>query len=198
MTVGSNPTTSRPSIFDMTGRAKWDAWSTTGKKYSDVQNAEARYIELAKELGWDETEQPLPNKSEANKGKGKSNEGEEGDIWDSEEESSTGGSGGLGPSVSTMAHTKEASEKTLHGFAVENDVKGIEDLLAIVPDLDLNEVDEHGYTPLHLAADRGHLDVVKLLLSKGVDKTLKDPDDMTAIELARIVGHDNIVSALSE
>jgi ankyrin repeat protein len=71
-----------------------------------------------------------------------------------------------------------------------------------------------GYTPLHLAADRGHLEIVKLLLGKGVDKSIKvrafgsidmiksiiagqDPDDMTALELAQIVGHSGIVSALS-
>jgi ankyrin repeat protein len=70
---------------------------------------------------------------------------------------------------------------------------------------------------LHLAADRGHIDVVKLLLSKGVDKSIKasvvfslatafsndirctqDPDDMTALELARSVGNEDIISALSE
>jgi len=37
----------------------------------------------------------------------------------------------------------------------------------------LNRGPLKGYTPLHLAADRGHLDVVKLLLSKGVDKSIK-------------------------
>lgn len=119
-------------------------------------------------------------------------EDEEGGIWDPEEDASRQGGSGFGGSVSTMAHTKEESEKTLHGFAVENDVKGIQELLAMVPDLDLNELDEHvsrnfvieifvlmlkpflkGYTPLHLAADRGHLDIVKLLLSKGVDKSIK-------------------------
>jgi hypothetical protein len=42
-----------------------------------------------------------------------------------------------------MAGAKEASEKTLHGFAVDNDVRGIEDLLIIVPDLNLNEMDEY-------------------------------------------------------
>lgn len=58
---------------------------------------------------------------------------------------------------------------------------------------------------------------MKLLLSKGVDKSIKvsvvislatdssndirvtqDPDDMTALELARFVENENIISALSE
>jgi hypothetical protein len=42
-----------------------------------------------------------------------------------------------------MARPQDTSENTLHGFAVENDVKGIEDLLAIDPNMDLNLLDEH-------------------------------------------------------
>ncbi|KXN83651.1 Acyl-CoA-binding domain-containing protein 2 [Leucoagaricus sp. SymC.cos] len=200
VTVGSTPTTSRPSIFDITGRAKWDAWNAAGKKYSDVHEAESRYLEIAKGLGWDETQRPLLTKSGKGKGKGGSIEGEEGDIWDSEDDSSAPqkSSGGLGLSVSTMARTEETSEQTLHGFAVDNDAKGLEDLLAVAPDLNLNELDEFGYTPLHLAADRGHLDIVKFLLSKGAERSIKDSDDMTALDLARIVGHHEIVSVLSE
>lgn len=150
MTIGPTPNTSRPSIFDMTGRAKWDAWDGARKKYS-AQEAEARYLDIAKELGWNENETSQKQiQSEASiKGKAKEvqkgeAEGEEGDIWDSEEDAANAnGGGGLRGSVSTMAYTKEESEKTLHGFAVENDVEGIEELMRIVPDLDLNEVDEH-------------------------------------------------------
>ncbi|KAF9455129.1 ankyrin [Macrolepiota fuliginosa MF-IS2] len=194
VTAGPTPTSSRPSIFDMTGRAKWDAWNAAGKAYTQAQDAETRYLEIAKELGWDE-QAAVSKQHEA---PSTTNEDEDGDIWDSEEDVSSQGGGGLGCAVSTMAYTKEESEKTLHGFAVENNLKGIEDLLSLVPDLNLDELDEHGYTPLHLAADRGHLDIVKLLLSKGVDKSIKDPDDMAALELARIVGHREIVSLLSE
>ena len=140
VSVGLSPTTSRPSIFDITGRAKWDAWSRIGKEYSDVECAEARYLELAKELGWDGTEQS--SVPEANKGKGKASEGDDEAIWDSEESSSKV-SGGLGFSVSTLAYTKEASERSVHGFAVEDKTREIEELLARAPDLDLNGLDEH-------------------------------------------------------
>ncbi|XP_006454696.1 hypothetical protein AGABI2DRAFT_182670 [Agaricus bisporus var. bisporus H97] len=202
VTTGPKPTVSRPSIFDMTGRAKWDAWNAAGQKYVDAQEAELRYLQMAKELGWDETKIDQSVKNDSKKGKGKVRAGEEGDddIWDSDSDSgdsTTKSNSGLGLTVSTMAGAKEASEKTLHGFAVDNDVRGIEDLLKIVPNLNLNEMDEYGYTPLHLAADRGHIDVVKLLLSKGVDKSIKDPDDMTALELAHCVGNEDIISALS-
>jgi len=140
VTVGLSPTTSRPSIFDVTGRAKWDAWSRIGREYPDTECAEARYLELAKELGWDGTQQP--RLSETNKERGKTIDKDDEDIWDSEESFSKVG-GGLGFSVSTMAHTKEASERSVHGFAVENETREIEELLAQTPDLDLNKLDEH-------------------------------------------------------
>jgi hypothetical protein len=137
----------------MTGRAKWDAWNAAGQKYVDAQEAETRYLQMAKELGWDETKvDPSVNNisEDSNKGKGKTSEEGEGDddIWDSsEDDDSTTKSNhkreGLGLTVSTMAGAREASEKTLHGFAVDNDVRGLEDLLITVPNLNLNEMDEY-------------------------------------------------------
>lgn len=72
-----------------------------------------------------------------------------------------------------------------------------------------------GYTPLHLSCDRGHLPTVEFLLTKDVDLSIKvlliilsifafkrlrtivqDPDEFTAIELARIAEHDDIVALL--
>lgn len=66
-----------------------------------------------------------------------------------------------------------------------------------------------GYTALHLAADRGSGSVVKILLDKGANASLKvgcfyddrfpsglnfwqDSDETTALELAEIGGHDDI------
>jgi ankyrin repeat protein len=49
---------------------------------------------------------------------------------------------------------------------------------------------------LHLASDRGHLEVVKLLLEKGADKSIKDPDDFTPKALAEIAGNREIADLL--
>jgi ankyrin repeat protein len=41
-----------------------------------------------------------------------------------------------------------------------------------------------GDTPLHVAASRGHLEVVELLLSHGGDSQLRNKDQKTPIDLA--------------
>jgi ankyrin repeat protein len=40
-------------------------------------------------------------------------------------------------------------------------------------------------TPLHVAAQSGHCDAIKLLLKSGADKTLKTAVGKTALDLAR-------------
>ncbi|XP_023592920.1 myotrophin [Trichechus manatus latirostris] len=42
--------------------------------------------------------------------------------------------------------------------------------------------DKHHITPLLSAVYEGHVSCVKLLLSKGADKTVKGPDGLTALE----------------
>jgi hypothetical protein len=37
----------------MQARAKHDAWVTQSQKHSEVEEAKSRYIELAKEIGWE-------------------------------------------------------------------------------------------------------------------------------------------------
>jgi len=40
-------------MFSVAARAKHDAWATQSQKYSDVEEAKGRYIEIAKEIGWE-------------------------------------------------------------------------------------------------------------------------------------------------
>jgi ankyrin repeat protein len=46
------------------------------------------------------------------------------------------------------------------------------------------------------AAARGYLDVVKLLLEKGADSSLKNNDDETALDLARKQNQQAVVQLL--
>ncbi|THV07687.1 ankyrin [Dendrothele bispora CBS 962.96] len=182
LTVHPAPDTSRPSIFDMTGRAKWDAWNTASQHYSNGAEVEKRYLEIARELGWspgaavgDNDEDP---DSDSNKGP---NVG-----------------GGMGHSVSVMSmNPDQLPDNTIHGLAITNDVANMKKLLLNNSQVDLNARDEFGYTCLHLAADRGNVEMVRLLVEHGVDLTAKDEDELTAGELARIAGHNDIVDILS-
>ncbi|KAI5898445.1 ankyrin [Schizophyllum commune H4-8] len=190
-TVGATPTTSRPSLFDMTGRAKWDAWAEWGKKYPTTGVAEARYIERAKELGWDGAAPQPTQKSE--KAKGKEARKDEDNIWDdSDDEASAKKGGGLGVNVSRMAAPEGEVEENLHGYAVANDAGRIAAYLDAHPGKGVDAKDEYGFTPLHLATDRGNVEAVKMLLARGADAQCKDPDGLTAVELAEEAGHGNI------
>ena len=47
-TVG-DATGSRPGMFDVKGRAKWDAWAS--RKGTSAEDARTKYVALAKKLG---------------------------------------------------------------------------------------------------------------------------------------------------
>ena len=131
------PSTSRPSIFDMTGRAKWDAWDAAGKQYQDSQEAEKRYLEIAQTLGWTGSANEIqvenvPSSSST------------GDSDARPEASNSGGGGGMGLSVSVlMPPPSSAMDTSIHGIALSNDVSGLTTLLERCPETDLDAVDEY-------------------------------------------------------
>jgi hypothetical protein len=117
-------------FFDMTGRAKWDAWNDLGKTLEDetdpVQTAEELYLQHARNLGWPESQEainPSTVLSETQKG-------------------ATRGGGGMGTSVSVPVVPDEASvEDSIHGYAVKGDLEKLQALLDDQPGL-VNSRDE--------------------------------------------------------
>jgi cytohesin len=63
-----------------------------------------------------------------------------------------------------------------------------------------NAKNEHGWTPLHRAAYRGHADVARLLLEHGADANAKSKDSFfpTPLHLAAAVGHVDVTKLLLE
>lgn len=79
-------------------------------------------------------------------------------------------------------------------WASLGDVEQVEQLLA--EGIDPNQTDDEGYTALQAAAENDHLDVVKLLVSKGADISFKG--QYTALELAEIAQNTQIVQYLKD
>ncbi|KAB1276248.1 Myotrophin [Camelus dromedarius] len=76
--------------------------------------------------------------------------------------------------------TLEGGRKPLHYAADCGQLEILEFLL--LKGADINAPDKHHITPLLSAVYEGHVSCVKLLLSKGADKTVKGPDGLTAFE----------------
>uniref|UniRef100_H3CP72 Ankyrin repeat domain 6b n=1 Tax=Tetraodon nigroviridis TaxID=99883 RepID=H3CP72_TETNG len=57
-------------------------------------------------------------------------------------------------------------------------------------------VTKYGRSPLHLAAHKGHLEVVHILLKAGCDLDIQDDGDQTAVHRAAMVGNAAVIRAL--
>ena len=134
MTVSHAPNTSRPALFDFTGRAKWDSWQELGKKYSTQLDpdgaAQARYLEIAKSLGWnpDTTPGNVPSAFDT----------------DGEDSNTKGIITGTGVFVSTMNVPEDNTDDldTIHGLAIAGDAQKLEEMLEADPSLDVDRRDD--------------------------------------------------------
>uniref|UniRef100_A0A1A8HV84 Ankyrin repeat domain 6b n=1 Tax=Nothobranchius kuhntae TaxID=321403 RepID=A0A1A8HV84_NOTKU len=57
-------------------------------------------------------------------------------------------------------------------------------------------VTKYGRTPLHLAAYKGHLEVIRVLLKAGCNLDVQDDGEQTALHRAAMVGHTDVITAL--
>jgi ankyrin repeat protein len=58
----------------------------------------------------------------------------------------------------------------------------------------VNLCDTSGYTPLHLACDKGHIDIVNILLKCNSNVNLCDNNGYTPLHVACDKGHIDIVN----
>ncbi|GAA5899142.1 hypothetical protein JCM8208_003014 [Rhodotorula glutinis] len=184
-TSSRTPTASRPGLLDFSGRAKWDAWSRLGKEDEWVrltddearERARRAYVDEAGSLGFVEGQDEVQVRPVPKKGKKDQM-----------------------VAVSTLedSFVDKAPPSRIHELAIEGDVAALEGFLAGEgKDANLDERDSYGFAPLHLATDRGHAAVVKVLLAHGADRSVPDEDGNTALDLARLAEHDDLVSLLS-
>lgn len=150
LTVSHAPNTSCPSIFDMTGRAKWQAWEKASKEWEGKPDSEAegRYLEIVRQFGWTGEPQMGMSHTAAN-----SETDSKPGLTSSEEETEEGSTGGtalgMGVSVSQIARPPQehlrASEDSLHGAVLENDqnAEKLETYIDSHPGINLDEKDEY-------------------------------------------------------
>lgn len=79
-------------------------------------------------------------------------------------------------------------DTALH-IAIRNADESIVQLIAAADDVDLEAKAKDSFTPLLLAAENGHLDIFKHLLSEGARKNVVNDDRLTALHLAAKNGH---------
>ena len=62
---------------------------------------------------------------------------------------------------------------------------------------DNNPADNHGSTPLHIAAQTGHLDIYKLIIDKVENKNPTDNDGTTSFHLTVQYNHSEICKLIN-
>ncbi|XP_029417773.1 acyl-CoA-binding domain-containing protein 6 isoform X2 [Nannospalax galili] len=134
----------KPNFFDFEGKQKWEAWKALGG--SSPSQAMQEYIAAVKKLdpSWN-PQTPEKKGKETNSGFG-------------------------GPVVSSLYHeeTIREEDKNIFDYCRENNIDYITKAIKS-KNVDVNMKDEEGRALLHWACDRGHKELVRVLLQYQAD-----------------------------
>lgn len=164
----------KPGMLQFEAKQKWEAWKSLGK-----MNKEKAMLEYISEV-----DTLYPNWLDTIKEKG---------LTDVSSFSHIGGR-----TVSKM-HAPEKDENTswtIFDTCKEGRMKDL--VQALENGTDVNVCDEEGMSLLHWACDRGHEDIVDILLSKNCDVNLRATDGQTPLHYAVSCEYMSIVQRLLE
>lgn len=169
--------TSKPGIFSMQARAKWNAWNDL--KDMSTETAMLSYVNKLSEI--------KPNW----------NDGSDGDDGDGEQTKKS-----YWVSVSTPMDANDAeqiadTDKTLIDFVKEGNIEKVQNLLQSSDEEVIDAYDANGLCAIHWAADRGNADILELLLLHGANVNAQDKEgEQTALHYSAGCGHLNCVEIL--
>jgi ankyrin repeat protein len=91
---------------------------------------------------------------------------------------------------------KNARSDEIYYAAANGELGKVKALLKTNPDLISSKEDKFGYTPLHLATQEGHKDVVAYLLANKADVNAREKDNQTPLHLAVVRDHKDVAELL--
>ncbi|CAG8478483.1 9753_t:CDS:2 [Cetraspora pellucida] len=169
----------KPSLLDFRGRAKWDSWNELGE--ISKEDAKQRYIDILEQakVGWSKDHVDNEESSSDDDGNDKIDNETKAipqDRW---------------TYVSTLSYEEEATTNDsddVFSYAKQGKSSEISGILES-GEANVNAKDDQGLSLLHWACDRGHLDVVKLLVEKGADMNVLTTGNETPLHYACISEH---------
>lgn len=179
--------TKRPGLFQLTARAKWDAWNklkgtaTAGamSQYTTLlTSAIPNWQEAAKKESWvSVSAHTIPAENLiADDEKMITDYIKEGDLNSFREHLKAA-------PVDQLNELDDSGLGLIHWTADRNQVEILR-LLLDVPEIQVNLPDSDGQTALHYAASCGHRDTLELLLGRGADRTIANADGETPLDTA--------------
>ncbi|PNH09548.1 Ankyrin repeat domain-containing protein [Tetrabaena socialis] len=91
---------------------------------------------------------------------------------------------------------EQADARALLTAAKEGRLREVQTLLSDPANVNSNVQDENGWTALHCASEKGHKEMVEVLLRAGADVAAKSTNGWTALHLASQKGHTEAVKVL--
>ncbi|XP_069497552.1 acyl-CoA-binding domain-containing protein 6 [Ambystoma mexicanum] len=161
----------KPGFFDFEGKQKWEAWKALGD--ASPQQAMKEYVTTVRKLDPNWTPQAGEQKS-------------------GERKTAFGG-----PVVSSLyqEETIREEDKNIFDYCRENSIDRVTHAIRSKA-IDVNVKDEEGRTLLHWACDRGHHELVSVLLQHKADINSQDNEGQTALHYASSCEFLDIVDIL--